>query len=136
MPHVIIEHSANITGTMDLDGLIARLHAAALETGVFPLGGLRTRAAERTRYRIADGHPDNGFVHVTLRMGHGRDPATKRAAAEHVFAALCDHLEPLFRTSPLGISLEVQEIDPDLSFKHNNLHDIVARRRQGAAETE
>jgi len=130
MPHIIIEHSANITDAADIDGLIERLHAAALETGVFPLGGLRTRAAERAHYRIADGHGDNGFVHVTLRIGHGRDGETKKRAAGHIFDALCDHLGELYDSSSLAISLEVQEIDPDTSFKKNNLHDHVAARQK------
>lgn len=125
----MIECSANLGRRTDLDGLLERVHAAALATGVFPLGGLRTRVAERQRYRIADGDPENAFCHVVVRIGHGRDAATKRAAAEAIFAALCGHLEPVFAETPLGISLEMQEIDPALSFKHNNLHDYVAARR-------
>ena len=125
MPHVIVECSSNLRERVDLRVLVEALHATALETGVFPIGGLRTRVAERETYRIADGDPKNAFVHVTLRIGHGRDPATKRRAAETMFATLCEHLEPAFRTSPLAISLDLQEIDPDFSFKKNNLHEYV-----------
>jgi 5-carboxymethyl-2-hydroxymuconate isomerase len=34
-----------------------------------------------------------------------------------------------FEGGPLALSLDIQEIDPDLSFKHSNLHDYVARRQ-------
>ncbi|MDB5094494.1 MAG: hypothetical protein JWO85_2595, partial [Candidatus Eremiobacteraeota bacterium] len=37
-------------------------------------------------------------------------------------------LQPAFDATPLGISLDVQEIDPELSFKKNNLHDYVKKR--------
>ena len=131
MPHIIIEYSANVRDRIGLGSLIERLHATAIGTGVFPLGGARTRAAERSDYRIADGHPDNGFVHVTMRMGHGRDAATKARAAQTVFDALCEHLAPLFDAAPLGISFEVQEIDPVLNFKKNNLHEYVKARQAG-----
>jgi 5-carboxymethyl-2-hydroxymuconate isomerase len=131
VPHIIIEYSANLRERIRLGSLIERLHATAIETGVFPLGGTRTRAAERIDYRIADGHPDNGFVHVTMRMGHGRDADTKMRAAQTVFDALCAHLAPLFDTAPLGISFEVQEIDPVLNFKKNNLHEYVKARQAG-----
>ena len=131
MPHIVIEYSANIRDRIDLEQLIERLHTTAIRTGVFPLGGTRTRAAERTHYRIADGHPDNGFVHVTMRVGHGRDADTKMRAAQTVFEALCDHLAPLFEAAPLGISFEVQELDPVLNFKKNNLHDYVSARQMG-----
>ena len=128
MPHITIECSANVREIVDLDELVRRVHATALETGVFPVGGLRTRVAERAIYRIADGDPANAFVHVGLRIGHGRDLATKQRAAEAIFATVCDVLQPAFEATPLGISLDVEEIDPELSFKRNNLHDYVKNR--------
>ncbi|MCP5266524.1 MAG: 5-carboxymethyl-2-hydroxymuconate Delta-isomerase [Burkholderiaceae bacterium] len=131
MPHIIIEYSANLREAIRLPALIDHLHATALTTGVFPLGGTRTRAAERTHYRIADGHPDNGFVHVTLRIGHGRDLPTRERAGRTIFDALCEFLGPVYETRPLGISFEVQELDPVLNFKQNNLHDYVAARKAG-----
>jgi len=132
VPHIVIECSDNMRARSDLPGLVDCVHAAALSTGVFPEGGLRTRLAERRHYRIADGDPANGFVHVVVRMGAGRDAATKRRAGEEIFGALCAYLEPVIQTSPLGVSLEVQEIDPELSFKKNNLHEYVRRRRPAA----
>ncbi|HLT02509.1 MAG TPA: 5-carboxymethyl-2-hydroxymuconate Delta-isomerase [Geminicoccaceae bacterium] len=128
MPHIIIEYSANLREEIGIDALVEALHRTAIDTGVFPIGGARTRAAERSHYRIADGHPDNGFVHVMLRIGHGRDARTKAGAAERIFDALCAHLAPRFAAGPLGITLEVVEIDPALSFKRNNLHDYVRQR--------
>jgi 5-carboxymethyl-2-hydroxymuconate isomerase len=124
MPHIVIECSANVSSRTDLNRLVQRVHAAALGTGVFPLGGLRTRVAQRDLYAIADGDPENAFVHVTVRIGAGRDAATKRGAAE-----ACDALEDAFERSPLGISLELQEIDPDYSLKKNNLHQYVTTRK-------
>ena len=131
MPHIVVEYSANLRDRVDLTALIDTLHAAALATGVFPPGGTRTRAAERIRYRIADGHPDNAFVHVAMTIGAGRDAATKQRAAQAVFDALVAHLAPVFAASPLGLSLELRESDPAPSFKHNNLHDYVAARAAG-----
>jgi 5-carboxymethyl-2-hydroxymuconate isomerase len=129
MPHIIVEYSANICRTIGPEKLVECVHEAALRTGVFPIGGTRTRAAERSCYRIADGHPDNAFVHIVMRIGHGRDLTTRRRAAEEVFGEVCKFLEPLFQSSPLGISLEVQEIDPAVSLKKNNLHEHVRARQ-------
>lgn len=129
MPHIIVEYSANVETALKLPELLDSLHDAALRTGVFPIGGLRTRAARRDHYRIADRHAQNAFVHVVLRIGHGRELETRKRAAETVFDALCAHLQPVFASQPLGLSLELQEIDPVLSFKRNNLHDYVSRRQ-------
>src|SRR5437879_2891344 len=107
MPHLVVEYSSNIRGRIAPEALVECVHQAALRTGVFPVGGTRTRAAERSCYRIADGHPDNAFVHVVLRIARGRDLETRRRAGNEVFDALCSHLDGLFRASPLGISLEI-----------------------------
>jgi 5-carboxymethyl-2-hydroxymuconate isomerase len=128
MPHLVVEYSANIAKKVKLQLLVDHLHQSALSTGVFPLGGLRTRAEARDIYKIADGHPDNAFVHVTMWLGHGRDEATKQKAAQQVFDDLVAFLQPVFESTPLGISLNMQELDPVLNFKHNNLHEYVKRR--------
>jgi 5-carboxymethyl-2-hydroxymuconate isomerase len=107
------------------------VHASALATGIFPIGGVRTRAYAAEHYRIADGHPDNAFVHTMLRVGHGRDVETRKRACEAIFATLCGQLAGLFEQLPLGLSLEMQEIDPVLTLKKNNLHEYVKKRTAG-----
>ena len=72
--------------------------------------------------------PDNGFVHVTALIGHGRPLDVQQRAAEELFAVLTKHLEPLYEKSPLALSLNVQEFHPVLNFKKNNLHEYVKRR--------
>lgn len=131
MPHIVVEYSANLRPRVDLPALLRTLHDTAIATGVFPYGGTRTRAVARTDYLIADGHPDNAFVHVTLRIGHGRTLEVRKAAGQQVFDALCAALAPVQERTPLAISFEVQEIDPVLNFKRNNLHDYVEARRAG-----
>jgi 5-carboxymethyl-2-hydroxymuconate isomerase len=133
MAHIVIEHSDNLRGNLDVPQLVRSLHQAALGTGIFPIGGLRTRAYATCAYCIADGHPQNAFVHVSVRVGHGRDLATRRSACERIFAAACDHLAPLYERIPLAISVEMAELDPELSFKRNNIHEHVKRRGAGGA---
>ena len=128
MPHLIVEYSANLEHDLDPHALAAAIHQAALETGVFPIGGLRTRLARRDVYVIGDGHPDNRFIHVQARIGTGRAADVRAQAAEHIFAALKAATAAIFATRPLGLTLEIVEIDPVGSLKHNNLHTIIAAR--------
>ncbi|MDX2205056.1 MAG: 5-carboxymethyl-2-hydroxymuconate Delta-isomerase [Hyphomicrobiaceae bacterium] len=131
MPHLIVEYSANLEAALDMGHVIGALHAAALETGVFPIGGVRVRAARRDLYKIADGHPDNAFIHVEARIGAGRAPEVRQKAAETIFARLKAATAEEFARRPLGLSLEIVEIDPVGTLKHNNLHEAVARRAKG-----
>jgi 5-carboxymethyl-2-hydroxymuconate isomerase len=131
MAHILIEYSANLSGRIDMPRFLEAVHAAALSTGIFPIGGVRTRAYAAEHYRIADGHPDNAFVHTMLRVGHGRDVETRKRACDVIFAAICEQLAGLFEQLPLGLSLEMQEIDPVLTLKKNNLHEYVKQRAAG-----
>ncbi len=133
MPHLIVEYSANLDRRIEIAALVAAVHTAALETGVFPIGGLRTRAERRDVYAIADRHPDNGFIHVQARIGAGRTPEVRQKAAEHIFAAVTRLTADAFAACPLGLTLELVEIDPVGSLKHSNLHDIVAARAKEKA---
>lgn len=130
MPHLIVEYSRNVEADIELDALLDALYDAAVGSGLFPLGGLRVRAHAADRYRIADRHPDNGFVHVTALVGHGRPLDLRERACEQLFAALTEHLDPVFRRSALAISFNMQEFHPRLNFKKNNLHEHVKARRQ------
>lgn len=133
MAHIVIEYSAGLGERLALPAFLSAVHQAALATGVFPVGGLRTRAYEARDYVIADGHADNNFVHLCLKVGHGRDLETRRRACEGIFDAACRHLASVYESHPLAISLEMQEVDPVLTFKKNNLHELVKRRQSRPA---
>ena len=122
MAHFILEYSGNLAGKLDVPSLFRALHATAVETGVFPVGGIRFRAVRCDDYLIADGNPDNAFVHLSMKMGHGRTLEVRKAVGEKLFTSLCATLEPIFQRRPLGISFEISELGPELSFKKNNMH--------------
>lgn len=128
MPHIVIEYSANIEDELHPMRLVEALHAAALETGVFPLAGLRTRAERRDHYLIADGDPGNAFIAVSVRIGEGRDAATRRGVAETLMAVLERETAETFRRRGLALSLDVSEIDGTASLKTNNLHERLKAR--------
>ena len=123
MPHFILEYSANLDDELlDLDNLFEKLHHCASSSGIFPLGGIRSRAVRCEQYRIADGDPSMAFVHLTAKIGHGREPAVQKTEAEKFFAILAQHLQPIFDRQYLGISFEMTELHPLLNFKKNNIH--------------
>jgi 5-carboxymethyl-2-hydroxymuconate isomerase len=119
MPHLIIEHSANVADVVNIQGLVDALHDAALETGIAPLDALRTRAVSRDVYAITDRAPDNGFVAVTARLGAGRDDDAKHTLVSALAEALDDFLGAAQAT--MMLSVEYQEIDPTFRINKNNL---------------
>jgi 5-carboxymethyl-2-hydroxymuconate isomerase len=129
MPHQIIEYSRNLEDQVDIGDLVQALHDIASTIPVVPLANLRTRAAARDFYQIADGQPDNAFVNVTLRLAPGHTQEEKNDAGTKLFQALCDYLEPVYASSPLTLSYEIQELDAELRWQQNNIPQYMKRRQ-------
>jgi 5-carboxymethyl-2-hydroxymuconate isomerase len=125
MPHFTIEYSANLDARVDMGKVVEIVHKAAVETGIFPLGGIRVRAIRCEHFAIADGSARFGFLDMVLRLGEGRDLATRKKAGEHIFRALSDHLDPVFAASQFALSFDMQINDKETSWKRNNIHEAL-----------
>ena len=125
MPHFTIEYSANLEPRADMAAVVEVVRKAAVETGIFPLGGIRVRAIRCEHYAIADCDPGFGFLDMVLRLGEGRDLATRKKAGEHIFKALSVYLDPLFANSRFALSFDMQINDKEMSWKRNNIHDAL-----------
>jgi 5-carboxymethyl-2-hydroxymuconate isomerase len=128
MPHFTIEYSANLDSRLDMGKTVDVVRKAAVETGIFPLGGIRVRAIRCEHYAIADGSPQFGFLDMVLRLGEGRDLATRKMAGEHIFRALSDHLDPVFAAGHFGLSFDMQINDKETSWKRNNIHGALKEK--------
>src|SRR5512142_3091014 len=115
MPHFTIEYSANLDSRLDIGAVCEVVRKAAVETGIFPLGGIRVRATRCEHYAIADGSEDYAFLDMVLRLGEGRDLATRKKAGEHIFRALSQHLDPVFAASRFALSFDMQVNDKETS---------------------
>ena len=125
MPHFTIEYSANLDGRLDIAAVCEIVRKAAVETGIFPLGGIRVRAIRCEHYAIADARNDYGFLDMVLRIGEGRDLPTRKKAGEHIFKVLSAYLDPVFAASPFALSFDMQINDKDTSWKRNNIHEAL-----------
>jgi 5-carboxymethyl-2-hydroxymuconate isomerase len=125
MPHFTLEYSANLEARVDISRAVEIVRHAAVETGIFPVGGIRVRAIRCEHYAIADGNPDLGFIAMVLRIGEGRDLSTRQKAGEHVFKALSTFLDPIFAGSKFALSFDIQINDKDMSWKRNNIHQAL-----------
>jgi len=77
---------------------------------------------ELTQWCMADGEDDYAFVHVTLKIGAGRDEKTKRRVCDDLFDMLKAHFAAVYAKRYLALSLELVEFSESGSYKHNNVH--------------
>ncbi len=124
MPHIIIEHSANLTELTNLQALVEAVHQTALRSGLAEVSALRTRAAPRCHYVIADDDRSYGFVAIYARMSPApsRDPEAIRKFLSDLINTVDEVLAPLRSTNPVAISAEAQMIDPDMRLNLNHIH--------------
>jgi 5-carboxymethyl-2-hydroxymuconate isomerase len=110
MPHVMVEYSANLDNSMDIQGLLNALHQVMIDSGHAPIEGTRTRAMRREHYCVADRNPNNAFVHIIVRMREGRPKEVYQTIAEQLMAAAEKNLEHALNTHPMQLALEMHEI--------------------------
>lgn len=122
MPHFVMEYSSNLDGKVDFDGLCAVARREILATGLFEIGAVRVRTVASPHYAIADLDPRNSFIDMSFRIGRGRTEAEKKAAGEAIFRAVTAELQALFASPHFALSLEIREIDAELSWKQNAMH--------------
>jgi 5-carboxymethyl-2-hydroxymuconate isomerase len=134
MPHLVIQHSAN------LQTPIAPL-CNALRNGIasfvdgqgnkpFPIAGTRVLAYAALNASVADGSPANAFVYLNLRVAKGR-PSTVLAALGETLSSLCtQHFAIELTARPIGITLQIDEGVEVFNAKMGNLHARLGRSGQ------
>lgn len=126
MAHFILEYSSNLDSqSLALKALFEKLHAAAVESKLFPLAGIRSRAHRCEDFRVADGNPAYGFVHLQVKIGTGRSDEEKESATQLFFDTLCQHLQGIYDHQGLAISFEMTELPAVLKCNQNNLRSYL-----------
>lgn len=123
MAHFSIEYSANLEDMVDIAALCDHIRRAAIETGVFPMPGIRVRAFRAAHVSIADGDPKHAFLDLSIRLRAGRPPQAKARATQAIFEAVQGFMAPALAQHSIAISLEMRDIDPDLSPKAGTIRD-------------
>ena len=123
MPHLRFDYSPGLGAQVDLAAFAQHMRAAMIDTGLFPLGGIRVRGHEAQVHAVADGAPHWHWLDMELRLGQGRPEADRTRATETLYAAARAWLEPRLAAQPFALSLELREIDPRFSAKGwNTIH--------------
>lgn len=123
MPHFNIEYSGNLEDDIDFSALCETLRSTAVEIDTFPMPGVRVRAVRVDHYAIADGNPKHGFIDMSIRLRGGRTAEVKADATQRIFVAARDFLADVMNKRPIALSLEMRDIDPELSPKTGTIRD-------------
>ena len=89
---------------------------------MFEEGAIRVRAFPALHWAVADLLEQNAFVDMSFRIGRGRSDADKKRVGEAIFSAAGRALAPLLAEPHFALSLEIREIDSELSWRKNSMH--------------
>jgi 5-carboxymethyl-2-hydroxymuconate isomerase len=122
MPHFVIEYSANLEPDIDLHAIVNAVHKSAADSGLFRIGGIRVRTLRHEIYKVADGNPENAFLHVRAAILEGRSVADRERLGNSTIAAVDALLGNAHKKRGIALSVEISEIEHNKSFKKNSLH--------------
>lgn len=123
MAHFMIDYSANLEEAVDWSGFCDRIRRTAIDTGVFPMAGIRVRAFRADHVSIADGDRQHGYIDISVRLRGGRTMEARKSATAALFTAAEDFLKPLMQTRSIALSMEMRDIDPELAPKTGTIRD-------------
>ena len=115
MPHIAIDYTANLTDDLLPLELPRKLHEAARELGVFPLNGLRTFARAIEQHHVGADTRNEGFVNIQVRIAPGRPEELRQRIVDTLFATAEQTLAALIDRRPVGLQLEITELDCSLT---------------------
>ena len=126
MPHFTIEYSANLDGRVDMGAVVELVRKAAVETGIFPLGGIRVRA-DQMRALCDRRRPARISAFSTWCCGSAKAATSPPARRP---ANISSRRSPpiSIRCSPgskFALSFDMQINDKETSWKRNNIHEAL-----------
>ena len=110
MPHLIVEHSANL-GELPLSDLLPALNRSLTASPeILAESDLKTRFVVVDQFRVGNQGDARAFLHAQLRLLSGRSPEAKRDLSERIAVVLRQ-----FAPRPAGVlvQLSVEVVDMD-----------------------
>ena len=130
MAHLTIQYSYELEKKYDFKDLVDGLRLVMARTGVFPVGGIRVRAWPTIKTSIADGHIENKYVDLFLRMGKGRSKDEKQNVGNEIMTFSSSFFKNETEKQFFALALEIVEIDPELSWKINTIHSRIDNNKK------
>ena len=123
MAHLTIQYSIQLEKDYNIELLTEGLRDIMSKCKIFPVGGIRVRAWSTKYNSIADGNKKNRYVDLILRMGIGRTLEEKKIIGNEIIEFLKIFFSSEIKNNYFALALEIIEINNELSWKLNTIHD-------------
>lgn len=88
MPNLVMEYSNSVDQRVNVQGLLADLHQVALQSGLFDVGSVKSRALRCHNWLIGDEGDSVDFIHISFELLDGRNVEQKRELSRQLMDVL------------------------------------------------
>ena len=120
MPHLLLEHTANLPAQLDRTRLLDELHAVMARTGEFKEGDIKGRIVALEHHRAGDGDPKRVFAHLTVSIKSGRSVEFRKQLSADLLAVLRRAFERTWNERPTDLTVDVREMVAETYAKAAN----------------
>jgi 5-carboxymethyl-2-hydroxymuconate isomerase len=117
MPHLLLEHSANVTPPLEAAEVMPPLVRLLVELAGVDPANCKGRVVRHDEYHVGDGDPRRAFAHLELRLLAGRPEAVKAELGRRALAVLMGLVGEAATRLDLQVTVEVRDLDRTLYFK-------------------
>jgi len=107
MPHIRLEHSANISEKDGMLPLLKKIHTVLVETLPADLATCKSRVFECPVFCVSDGAQQNAFVHLGIHILPGRTQETIEQTKVALINLLKSHFVQSSKDLHLSLSVEI-----------------------------
>ncbi|MCX7090425.1 MAG: 5-carboxymethyl-2-hydroxymuconate Delta-isomerase [Legionellales bacterium] len=109
MPHIILEYSKNIDHGLNVNPFFDKLHQILEAELPTQLSSCKSRCVINDIFYVGNGHPNNAYVHLTIKILPGRSDKNKEQLGEITIKLMGDFFQKY--NSRLNLQLSVEIID-------------------------
>jgi len=110
MPRIIIDYSDNVQEEINSE-LFKAIHEYYVSTGRFSIEDIKSRAISHDNYLLGDGHPNNAFVSILMKIMEGREVAFRKELSQEVLKIAKGYFKNSIATLNLNLTCFVSEIE-------------------------
>ena len=120
MPHLRLEHSDNLVGTLNPRELFTQLHAVLITLETFNPVDLKSRCLPVHDAQVGDGSGNSSFAHLEVSLLAGRDVSVRQRVAHLCLRAMEAHFAAALTSQDCQLSVEVREMERASYAKHRS----------------
>lgn len=117
MPHIIVEHSIEISKPKIATLLLNLNQNTAKNAGNFDISQCKSRAVYCQNFIIADGDLAQDFIHISVRIMSGRNAEIRKNLAENLLKITTDFIKDNLSDNLIALSVDVAEMEKEIYQK-------------------